>query len=60
MKLRLFPRALRHSPLFCLRHGRQMIGHTFRGSWRSLVGLESDRRAFARYREIRAAEREHL
>jgi len=60
MKLKLFPKALREHPAFCLRHGREMIGHTFRGSWRSLVGLESERRAFERYRAIRAAEREHL
>jgi len=60
MKLKLFPRALREHPLFCLRHGKDMIGHTFRGSWRSLVGLESERHAFERYRTIRAAEREHL
>ena len=60
MKLRYFPVALRRNPLFCLRHGKAMIGHTFRGSWRSLVGLESERRAFARYRAIREAEREQL
>jgi radical SAM superfamily enzyme YgiQ (UPF0313 family) len=60
MKLKLFPRAVREHPLFCLRHGKEMIGHTFRGSWRSLVGLESERHAFERYRTIRAAEREHL
>jgi len=60
MKLKLFPRAMREHPLFCLRHGKEMIGHTFRGSWRSLVGLESEQHAFERYRAIRAAEREHL
>jgi anaerobic magnesium-protoporphyrin IX monomethyl ester cyclase len=60
MKLRYFPTALRRSPLFCLRHGPAMIGHTLRGSWRSLVGLESERQAFERYRAIRGAEREHL
>jgi anaerobic magnesium-protoporphyrin IX monomethyl ester cyclase len=60
MKLRYFPKALRRRPLFCLRHGPAMIGHTLRGSWRSLVGLESERQAFERYRAIRAAEREHL
>ena len=60
MKLRHFPKALRHSPGFCLRHGPKMIGHTLRGSWRSLVGLESERQAFARYRTIRARERELL
>jgi radical SAM superfamily enzyme YgiQ (UPF0313 family) len=60
MKLRHFPVALRRHPLFCLRHGKSMIGHTLRGSWRSLLGLESERRAFARYRAIREAEREQL
>jgi radical SAM superfamily enzyme YgiQ (UPF0313 family) len=60
MKLRHFPKALRHSPVFCLRHGPKMIGHTLRGSWRSLLGLESERRAFERYRAIRAREREVL
>ena len=58
MKLRYFPVALRRHPLFCLRHGAAMIGHTLRGSWRSLAGLESERRAFERFRAIRAAERE--
>jgi radical SAM superfamily enzyme YgiQ (UPF0313 family) len=60
MKLRHFPAALRHSPLFCLRHGGSMIGHTFRGSWRALIGLESEREAFRRYRAIRRAEREYI
>jgi anaerobic magnesium-protoporphyrin IX monomethyl ester cyclase len=60
IKLRHFPKALRHSPRFCLRHGAQMIGHTLRGSWRSLVGLESERRAFERYRAIRVRERERV
>ena len=60
MKLRYFPTALRRHPRFCLRHGPEMIGHTLRGSWRSLVGLESERRAFERYRAIREAEREQL
>ena len=60
MKLRHFPVALRRNPLFCLRHGPAMVGHTLRGSWRSLFGLESERRAFERYRAIREAEREQL
>ena len=62
MKLRHFPRALRaRARSSCLRHGTDMIAHTFRGSpgARSL-GLESERRAFERYRALRAAEREHL
>ncbi len=61
MKVRHFPRALAHSPLWVLRHGREMLAHTFRGSsWRSALGLESQRRVFQRYRERRAAERQYL
>jgi anaerobic magnesium-protoporphyrin IX monomethyl ester cyclase len=61
MKVRHFPAAFRHSPLFCLRHGAAMIAHTFRGaSWRSLLGLESARAVFARYRALRAAERQYV
>ncbi len=61
MKTRHFPKALAHSPGFCFRHGAAMIGHTFRGcSWRTLLGLEDEREAFARYRKIRAAEREAM
>jgi hypothetical protein len=38
-----------------------MLAHTFRGSsLRSLLGLEDERRAFARYRAIRARERSYL
>src|SRR5467141_4961746 len=51
MKLRHLPRELVHNPLFGLRHGAKMLRHTFRGSTlRSLLGLEDERRAFARYR----------
>ena len=61
MKLRHFWPVLRHSPGFVLRHGPQMVAHTFRGSTlRSLVGLESERKAFARYKALRRAEREYL
>jgi radical SAM superfamily enzyme YgiQ (UPF0313 family) len=61
MKARHFPAALAHDPVFVLRHARRMFGHTFRGStWRSLVGLESEREAFRRYRDIRRREREYL
>jgi radical SAM superfamily enzyme YgiQ (UPF0313 family) len=61
MKMRHFPWALAHSPLWVMRHGREMLAHTFRGSsWRSAVGLESQRRVFQRYRERRAAEREYV
>jgi len=60
IKLRHFPKALRRNLLFCLRHGPAMVHHTLRGSWRSLVGLESEEQSFRRYRAIREAEREHL
>jgi radical SAM superfamily enzyme YgiQ (UPF0313 family) len=61
MKLRHFWPSLAHNPRFVLRHGAAMLAHTFRGSsMRSLLGLESEQRAFARYRAIRAAEREYL
>ena len=61
MKLRHMPSAARHDPGFVLRHGRQMLAHTFRGTtWRSIVGLESARDVFRRYRAIRRREREYL
>jgi hypothetical protein len=61
MKMRHFPKALLHSPGFCFRHGAAMIRHTFRGcTWRTLLGLEDERVAFARYRRIRAEEREAM
>jgi anaerobic magnesium-protoporphyrin IX monomethyl ester cyclase len=61
MKLRHFLPVVAHAPLFVMRHGLRMLGHTFRGSsLRWLVGLESDRDVFARYREIRRVEREYL
>jgi len=61
MKLRHFPAALRHYPGFVLRHAPQMLSHTFRGStWRSVLGLESSREAFRRYRAIRRREREYI
>ncbi|MGB2718103.1 MAG: radical SAM protein [Vicinamibacterales bacterium] len=61
MKLRHFWPTLAHNPRFVLRHGPEMLAHTFRGSSiRSLFGLESERRAFARYRAMRQAERDYL
>ena len=51
----------RSDPLFVLRNGVGMLRHTFRGSnWRSMLGLESSRAAFTRYRAIRARERHYL
>jgi radical SAM superfamily enzyme YgiQ (UPF0313 family) len=61
MKVRHFPAAVRQRPGFVLRHAPRMLGHTFRGhSWRWLLGLESDRDVFARYKQIREAERQYL
>ncbi|MBI3493338.1 MAG: B12-binding domain-containing radical SAM protein [Acidobacteria bacterium] len=58
MKLRHFPGALRHSPLFVARHGAGMLAHTFAGSrLRSMVGLEDPRAVFARFRAKRRDER---
>jgi len=61
MKLRHVWPVLAHDPLFVLRHGLEMLGHTFRGSsWRSLFGLESERDVFARYKALRRMEREYI
>jgi radical SAM superfamily enzyme YgiQ (UPF0313 family) len=61
MKLRHFWPALVHNPIFVLRHAAAMVGHTFRGSsLRSVLGLESDRAVFARYRELRRLERDYV
>lgn len=61
MKLAHFPTALWRSPGFVLRHGLEMLAHTFRGSsLRTFLGLEDERAAFQRYRSIRAAEREYV
>jgi radical SAM superfamily enzyme YgiQ (UPF0313 family) len=61
MKLRHFPSALIHSPLFVLRHGFAMLAHTFTGTTiRSLLGLEDERAVFGRYRACRRAERNYL
>jgi radical SAM superfamily enzyme YgiQ (UPF0313 family) len=61
MKLRHLPQAISQYPGFVLRHGHRMLAHTFRGSsWRSVLGLESSRQVFARYKAIRARERDYL
>jgi radical SAM superfamily enzyme YgiQ (UPF0313 family) len=58
MKLRHLPAAARHSPWFVVRHGLEMMAHTFAGSsWRSLVGLESERVVFERFRDTRRRQR---
>jgi hypothetical protein len=61
MKVRHMPAALRLYPGFIVRHAHQMMAHTFRGTtWRSVLGLESSREAFRRYKQIRARERTYL
>jgi radical SAM superfamily enzyme YgiQ (UPF0313 family) len=61
MKVRHLWPVLVHSPWFVLRHGHQMLAHTFRGvSWRSLLGLEDEHDVFARYKDIRRMERRYL
>jgi anaerobic magnesium-protoporphyrin IX monomethyl ester cyclase len=61
MKARHLPNVLRHYPGFVLRHAPRMFAHTFRGStWRSALGLESERQVFRRYKALRAAEREYV
>jgi anaerobic magnesium-protoporphyrin IX monomethyl ester cyclase len=61
MKARHLPSALRRYPGFVLRNAPRMLAHTFRGSsWRSVVGLESEREVFRRYKKMRAAEREYV
>ena len=59
MKLRHMPAAFLHSPGFVLRHGLEMLAHTFTGTTlRSVLGLESERAVFERFRERRRRERE--
>jgi anaerobic magnesium-protoporphyrin IX monomethyl ester cyclase len=61
MKVRHLPAVLRHDPAFVLRHLHRMMAHTFRGSgWKSVLGLESSRTVFRRYKAIRDQERKYL
>ena len=62
MKVRHMTAVLRASPGFVLRNARRMLAHTFRGGsfWRSLLGLEDERKAFERYRALRRAERAYV
>jgi radical SAM superfamily enzyme YgiQ (UPF0313 family) len=61
MKLRHVPAVFVHDPWFVLCNAGRMVGHTFRGSrLTTWLGLEDERRAFERYRAIRAREREYL
>lgn len=61
MKLAHLPAVARWYPWFVARHAAGMLAHTFRGTtWRSAIGLESERRVFQRYRARRAQERDAL
>jgi radical SAM superfamily enzyme YgiQ (UPF0313 family) len=61
MKVRHMPQAMRLYPGFIIKNARRMMSHTFRGTtWRSLLGLESSRDAFRRFKQIRARERTYL
>ena len=61
MKVRHVPAVLRRYPRFVLANAPWMLAHTFRGTtWRSMVGLESTRDVFRRYKARRAAEREYV
>ena len=61
MKTRHIPAVIAHEPLFVLRNWWKMLSHTFRGtSLKSVLGLESDRKVFERYRGLRSTERAYL
>ena len=61
MKVRHMPPVFAHDPAFVLRHGASMLRHTFRGtSIKTWLGLETERDAFKRYREIRKRERVYV
>ncbi len=61
IKLRHSLAVLRDRPKFILRNGVRMLRFTFRGStWRTFLGLEDERKAFARYRALRAQERNYV
>jgi anaerobic magnesium-protoporphyrin IX monomethyl ester cyclase len=61
MKTRHIPAVFKHDPWFVTTHAREMMAHTFRGATlRTFLGLENERKAFERYKEIRRREREYL
>ena len=61
IKLQHFPSAFFHSPWFVLRHGWRMLAHTFAGSTiRSMLGFESERAVFERFRAARRSERDYV
>ncbi len=61
IKTRHMAAVLVRDPLFIFRNGHRLLGHTFRGSTlKSLIGLEDERNAFNRYRELRNQERAYI
>jgi hypothetical protein len=61
IKLQHFPSAFFHSPRFVLKHGWRMLAHTFAGTTlRSMLGLESERAVFERFRAARRRERDYV
>lgn len=61
MKTKHMKVVIRTYPRFVLLNWWRMMGHTFRGSsWKTWLGLESERVAFERYKAIRRTEREYF
>jgi anaerobic magnesium-protoporphyrin IX monomethyl ester cyclase len=61
MKTRHMPTVFLHDPWFVTRNAAGMAAHTYRGSTlRTMLGLEDDRKAFMRYKEIRRRERQYI
>lgn len=61
MKARHILPVFLHDPWFVLRNISKMLGHTYRGSsWRSVLHLEDERKAFARFKALQVREREYL
>lgn len=61
IKARHWLTLFKHDPLFMARNIGSIAGFNFRGSTiKTFLGLEDERRAFARYRGMRAAERNYV
>ena len=61
IKLRHMPVVFAHNPWFIARNAFKMFRHTFRGcSFKTLMGLEDEHRAFERYRSLRTRERVYI
>jgi anaerobic magnesium-protoporphyrin IX monomethyl ester cyclase len=61
IKARHWLTLFKHDPLFMVRNIKRIADFNFRGSTvKTFLGLEDERRAFARYRGIRAAERSYV